>query len=206
MFLINDSVTVVLVGDWNKLFIQPDWMASNVFEKDEIEIGVNGQGSDFSILYKGNGVVISPGQTNMVFSVINTDDEILDNLCKCLNNFIRKSFTPQLFAYGLNVDFAEDDNILFAEVLDSMSDASLIVENGYEVISTKVSRTIKRDDNIINMDSNLENGNLQVHFNEHHTSVEKNLEFTREGMRSFLEECCRILCGLGYEIEGAEQW
>lgn len=204
MFLINDSLTVVLVGDWNKLFIQPDWMASNIFEKEEIEIGVNGQGSDFSISYKGDGVIISPGQTNMVFSVINTDDEILDNLCKCLNNFIEKAFTPQLLAYGLNVDFVEDNDIIFAEVLDSMSDTTPIVENGYEIISTKVSRTLKQDERIINMDSSLENRNLRVHFNEHHASEENAPNFSRAGIREFLDECGRILLGLGYEIEGDE--
>ena len=27
MVFLNDSLTVVLVGDWNKLYIQPDWVA-----------------------------------------------------------------------------------------------------------------------------------------------------------------------------------
>ena len=35
MVFINDSLTVVLVGDWNKLYTQPDWMASNIFEAEE---------------------------------------------------------------------------------------------------------------------------------------------------------------------------
>ena len=78
MVLVNDSLTVVLVGDWNKLYIQPDWMASNIFEKEELEIGVNGQGTDLSVAYRGDGVIISPSQSRMVFSVINTDDDTLN--------------------------------------------------------------------------------------------------------------------------------
>lgn len=204
MVFLNDSLTVVLVGDWNKLYIQPDWIASNIFEKDEMEIGVNGQGSDFAVSYRMDGIIISPGQTNMIFSVINTDDETLNNLCKCLNNFVNKAYTPQLFAYGLNADFVEDESILFAEVVDSMSDTNAIVESGYEVISTEISRTLKCNDKIINMDSSLENRNLRVRFNEHHPSEENISEFDTEGIKGFIEECRRILHGLGYEIEGDE--
>lgn len=204
MFFLNDSLTVVLVGDWNKLYIQPDWMASNVFEKEEIEIGINGQGADFSVSYRRDGIIISPGQTNMIFSVINTDDETLNKLCKYLNNFVEKAYTPQLFAYGLNADFVESEGILFAEVLDSMSDTNAIVESGYEIISTKVSRTLKRNDRIINMDSSLENNNLRVSFNEHHASEESICDFSIESIKGFIKECCEILHGLGYEIEGDE--
>ncbi|XCP85414.1 hypothetical protein ABXS75_00950 [Roseburia hominis] len=204
MVFINDSLTIVLVGDWNKLYIQPDWVANNVFEKEEIEIGINGQGSDFAVSYRENGVVVSPGQSKVVFSVINTDDETLNKLCQCINNFVEKAYTPQLFAYGLNADFLEEEGILFAEVIDSMSDTRDIVENGYEVVSTKISRTLKRDDKFINMDCNLENKNLMVHFNEHHNPGENKPNFCIDDIKNFIEESCGILRGLGYEIEGDE--
>lgn len=205
MVLVNDSLTVVLVGDWNKLYIQPDWMASNIFEKEELEIGVNGQGTDLSVAYRGDGVIISPSQSRMVFSVVNTDDETLNTLCECLNRFIDKAFTPHLFAYGLNVDFIEEEGTLFAEVLDSMSDTNAIVESGYEIISTKVNRTLKRDDKVIKMDSNIENRNLKIHFNEHHATEEDKADFSIEKINSFVKECSDILCGLGYELEGDDE-
>lgn len=204
MVFINDSLTVVLVGDWNKLYIQPDWMANNVFEKKEIEIGINGQGADFTVSYRGNGIIVSPGQSNMIFSVTDTADEVLNNLCKCLNNFLEKAVTPQLFAYGLNADFVEEDGILFAEVIDSMSDTNAIIESGYEIVSTKISRTLKRDDKIINMDSNLENKKLTVHFNEHHVLGKNVPNLCVDDIKKFIEESCGILHGLGYEIEGEE--
>ena len=30
MHLVDGSVTVVLVGDWNKFYIKPDWVAGNI--------------------------------------------------------------------------------------------------------------------------------------------------------------------------------
>lgn len=38
MVLIEDSLSVVLVGDWNKLYIQPDWMAQHIFEKKNLKL------------------------------------------------------------------------------------------------------------------------------------------------------------------------
>ena len=36
MRLLDNSITIVILGDWNKMFIQPDWIAHNVFESEEI--------------------------------------------------------------------------------------------------------------------------------------------------------------------------
>lgn len=204
MVFVNDSLSIVLVGDWNKLYIQPDWIAEYVFEKSEVEIGVHGNGSDFSIMYKSDGVIISPGQSRMEFSVINTDEETLQNLSRCINNFVGKAFSPQPIVYGLNSEFIEEEGFLFAEVLDSMSDTSAIIENGYEVVSTQVSRVLRCDDKIVHMDSELENKNLKVQFNEHHDSKGETPVFSVEMIEAFIEKCSDLLHGLGYEIEGDE--
>ena len=204
MVLLNDSLTIVLVGDWNKLYIQPDWMAKHVFESEEVEIGINGQGSDFTVVYRSNGVIISPDQSKLVFSVINTDNDTINDLCRFLNNFLEKAHTPQLFAYGMNIDFVEEDGSLFAEVLDSMSDTNAIIECGYEIVSTQISRTLKNAERVLNMDSHLENSKLKIHFNEHHASEESRPRFTIESLKGFLERCKQILQGLGYELEGDE--
>lgn len=201
MFLINDSLTVVFIGDWNKLYIQPDWIANNIFEKENFEIGVNGQGSDVTISYRSDGIIISPEQSRIIFSVTTINDDIINRLCGYLDNFIKKAHTPQSFLYGLNINFMENDGIGFAEVLDSMSDANAIIENGYEIISTNISRLLKCNDTIISMDSKLENSKLNVHFNQEHSSDEIEPNFSVEYIKDFLNKCYEILRGLGYEME-----
>lgn len=204
MLLINDSLTVVFVGDWNKLYIQPDWVAKHVYGKEEIEIGVNGQGSDFFVSYRSDGVIISPGQSRMLFSTTDTDNSTINNLCQCLNRFIEKAYTPQTFSYGINIEFIEENGIMFAEVLDAMSDTNAIVESGYEVISTKVHRALKSGDEVINMDSELASKNLIVSFNKHYAAADGKTTFNAERIKDFITECYRILSGLGYEIESDE--
>lgn len=203
MVFLNDSLNVVLVGDWNRLYMQPDWMAEHVFEKEEIEICINGQDLALSMAYRSGGVMIAPNQSNVVFSVTGIGDEI-DNLCRCLNNFIEKAYTPQPLTYGLNADFMEEDGTPFAEVLDAMSDTIVIAEEGYEIISTNISRVLKLGNKTIGMDSTLENNILKIHFNEEHTLEESKINFYAEDIKTFLKTSKDILCGLGYEFGGDE--
>ena len=41
MIFTRDSLTIVLLGDWNRFYLQPNWIAENVYEAEEIELGVN---------------------------------------------------------------------------------------------------------------------------------------------------------------------
>ena len=204
MVFISDSLTVVLIGDWKKLNIQPDWMAKNIYEKEEIEIGVNGQGSEFSVSYRCNNVVISPDQGKVIFSVTNTDKMTLENISHCINNFLNKAYTTEIFAYGINGKFIDEDGSNFAEVVDNMLDASRILENGYEIMETKISRTLSKNGKIINIDSNLVNAGLEIHFNEHHPNPKETPVFSFEVLNGFIEDCSEIVKGLGYELEGDE--
>ena len=63
MIFAGDSLTIVLLGDWNRFYIQPNWIADNVYGRQEIEMGVNGQGIDFSVTYRCDGVTISESDT-----------------------------------------------------------------------------------------------------------------------------------------------
>ena len=204
MVFVTDSLNIVLVGDWNQLYSQPDWIAENVFEKDEMEMGLSGQGTDFTVLYKVDSVIIAPGLSSMSFSVTDIGEIELESLCEYLNNFVKKASTPEFVAYELNAEFMEENGSTFADVIDSMSDAQALVNNGCVIVSTQISRTLTRNNKLINMNSNLENNNLQIHFNEHHIAEEPRPNFTLELVTDFMKDCEEILSGLGYEIEGEE--
>ncbi|MGN1155485.1 MAG: hypothetical protein ACI4TK_04850, partial [Agathobacter sp.] len=142
MILVKDSVTVVLLGDWNKLYIQPDWIAKNVYEKQEIEIGVNGQGTEFNVTYRCDGVIIAPTQSQVIFTASDVYDETLNFITACVNNFLKKAITPFLVAYGFNCEFVDTDGGVLADVIDSIPDNTAIIEQGYEIKSAKISRTL----------------------------------------------------------------
>lgn len=207
MVFIGNSLGIVLVGDWNRKYIQPEWIANNVFKNQELQISVDVQGSDILVSYKNNGITISPTQNKVQFIVDNIEEGILKRLCDCINRFIKDAVTPEINAYGLNIKFEEEDSNHFSEVSDGIPDFDKIIESGYEIVSTNINRTIKRNNKIINMNFGMENTKLTVSFNEHHTEdIDiKKYEIDVDRINSFIVECKNIVTNLGYGLEGEEQ-
>lgn len=144
MNIVDNSLTIVLLGDWNKLYIQPEWVANNIFCKPEMEIGVEAQGIEFNISYKCNNVIINPSQEKIVFTATNIEEETIKFLADCATNYINNAKTPHLTAYGLNVDFIENEDTLLSDLFDGISDTQALIKLNYEVINSQVSRTIKK--------------------------------------------------------------
>ena len=205
MKLINSSLTIVLIGDWNKLYIQPNWIAENVFCQKKIEIGVMGKGIDLSINYRCNNVLIAPSQTKMIFTALNMVDDTVERFVSCANNFLKKAKTPVLSAYGFNCEYEELDSSVFADVLDSIADNSKIIESGFQISGTKISRTLLKNDKVIILESRQNENKTIMHFNEHHgIAVEEMPVLDVDRFYDFISVTKDLVSSLGYDIEENE--
>lgn len=201
MQLINDSLTIVLLGDWNKLYVQPDWVANNIFEATEMEIGLEGQGTDIHVSYQCGNIIVRATQEKMVFSTSNTDLTTLVELSKSVNNFINKAHTPFITAYGINVDYAESEDTKLAEIFDAMGDTTAIFDLNYEIATTTINRTLKKDGKIINMSSLVDGQLTKFHFNGHYELPDmSSINFSDKAILEFISETKQIIEKLGYEI------
>ena len=202
MYFVKDSITIVLLGDWNNFYIQPGWIAENIFEVQEMEIGINGQGQDFSVTYKNKDIVIAPTQGQIAFTALNNTPDNCELLIDYANKFLTGAFTPLLFAYGFNCDFIEENDESFAFVIDSMTDNQALIDSGFVIKDAKVTRHLWDNNGLIIFDSYLEGATLKLHFNQHYgDSVSKMPSITVEQSSVFLKSCRRIVQGLGYDIE-----
>ena len=200
MVLVKDSLAIVLVGDWNKLYIQPEWISANVYMKNEIEIGINGQGTDLQVIYKCDGVVIAPTQNQ-----VNMDEKTIIALISCVNNYLKNAYTPILVAYGFNCDFIDNESSLFAEVVDSISDSLAIIGNGYEIKATTINRTIEKNGKILNIESSRTDNMTKIHFNEHNgNATDKMPEIEMDQIQAFLTSCNSLIEAFGYDLENDE--
>lgn len=205
MRLLDNSISVVVLGDWNKLYIQPDWIALHVFESEQIEVGVQGKGSVVSISYQKNNVVIKPEQSKVVFSTLDIEEDTLKSLSKYVQNFIKESYTPEISAYGFNIDYVDDEDTRIADVLDSMSDTAAICGMNFEIVATRISRKLKKDGKEINMKCELNGTRTVIHLNEHFAKPEKKgISFSPDVFASFIRETKEIVEGLGYSVEDEE--
>lgn len=206
MHILSGSFSVVLLGDWNKKYIQPDWVAQYIYKNPEIEIGVEGIGSDFSISYRKNSVAFKPTQDKIIISLINISDDTIKFFSDCVKNYIEEAYTPILTAYGINIEYTDEENSRLASVFDEMADLDPIVNMGYEISATKVSRSLLKNGIIMNVESTINNSTTRIRFNEHHETASEDAksvgnEITPEKMRGFLEETATIIRGLGYEVD-----
>ena len=205
MVFADGSLTVVLLGDWNKFYLQPDWIASNVYEKSEIELGVKGQGIDVNVTYRCDGVIIAPSQSQMLFTAENTEKTTVEKLVRCVNNFLQGATTPVLNAYGFNCEYVDSDGSQFADIIDAMGDNSDIISCGYEIKASKVIRTLAKDERILNLESSLDGGAFVLHFNEHYgTATGEMPDITVSQIEKFLEQTSKLIRAFGYEIEDDE--
>lgn len=202
MKLQNDSISVVILGDWNKLFIQPEWVAENVFKTPEMEIGIEGAGAAHGVIYKKDEILMKPTQSKVQFSVVDVREETIQNLAKYINNYLEKAYSPSILAYGFNVDYADAEDARLAEVFDGIPDTDKIADLGYEIQTTEIKRSLEKDGKTINMQCKMTHSHSIIHFNEHHPNPAKEqLEITADIIEHFFEETKKIIEGLGYRIE-----
>lgn len=203
MVFLNDSLFAVLLGDWNKLFIQPDWVSTNVFQSEEMEIRIRGVGTDCEVSYACNDVIITPAQDKLVFGVSFNSDDRLQYFADCINRFVQEASSPVKGAFGINCDFYEEDGLVFAEVSDGISDHDTLVKDGYQICATTLSRTLEKGNKVINIDFKMNNTGLNIHFNEHHEEG-LNKQLNADDFKAFINECDSILTTLGYSLEREE--
>ncbi|MBQ8028181.1 MAG: hypothetical protein IJ262_02100 [Clostridia bacterium] len=202
MNIVDNSLAIVLLGDWNKLYVQPDWVATNIFCKSEMEIGVDAQGIDINVSYKCDNIIINPSQEKVVLTATNIKPETIDFLAKCANNYITKAKTPFLAAYGLNIDFIETDNTLLPDMFDNVSDSQVLSRLNYAIVNSQMNRTIEKDDKTINIQYNQEQNYSKIHLNEHHSEPDiSSIVFDYERVVDFIGYSKDIVTSLGYDIE-----
>ncbi len=197
----NNSLAVVFVGDWNKLYTEPDWIAQNIIQQKEIEIRVNFNNNDASFLYIGKNVVIEPKTNKVVFTAKDSTPQTVESLINYVSNFLLKAKSPANVSYGLNLEFSEENSMTFADYLDSLPDTRCFTEAGYEIKHTEIKRTVLSGDVLLNIDFKMNGRNVLIHFNEHHESLPKGEAITKEGIAQFTTRAQEIITALGYSLE-----
>ena len=201
MKIVNNSFSIVLLGDWSKLYIQPEWIAENIIPEKKIDLFVNGNGLDYKVSYKYKSVTIIPSQERFtIFADIGFTDAI-DDCLEITNNIIKKAVTPFFIGYGFNCSYEDEDTSVFSELMDKIEDQFKIIQNGYQINNTTISRELKKDGKILNFVITVED-KVKLDFNEHHgQKFGNNLIISREDIKIFLNNCEIIVKTYGDNYE-----
>lgn len=207
MRLIQNSFSLVVLGDWNKLYTQPDWIVDNIFNCNDMEIGVNFSNPVVGVSYKKDDIIIIPAQDKFTFSLSKIDHDSFCNLTKIINNFLKEAKTPVNIAYGFNIEYNDEDTSIFAHVIDSISDSNALLGNNIEISSTEISRTLRINNKILNMMYMIDDSISTIRFNEHHDIQNplREIKINVDSLNSFINQCNKIVQLLGYELEEEDE-
>lgn len=198
---ICDKIVMVINGDWNLLFTQGEWVAKNVFECEQMQVRMNVNGGGVSFVYNHNDVSIIAQREKIVFTADNLKPKTLKLFCKCVNNFIRKSYTPVIASFGINTDFIDDDMKL-SEMFNKMEDAKKYKKNGLDITFSKLQRVVRKNKDLYNVESVWDKDSETYHINKHYEGyiTKDNFpEITIDFINDFIDNCWDIMEALGYE-------
>lgn len=201
MNIINNSLSCVINGDWNKTYIQPQWIGNNLFNNEEIGILLNGIGLGANLSYKHKNIIVEVNQNKFTFKTTDVLDESINQLEDIVLLFLERAKTPMLAAYGFNCDFKESDVFSFTSMLDSMEDRISLSNLGASIKNTTIKHTILFEEKTLNITEALSD-ELVISFNEHH-NVSSNPEdiISKGDINSFIDRCKRILSSMDYDFE-----
>jgi len=166
MKFINDKTTIVIAGKWNRFLLSPQWVGTNLYEVDTINVEFASTMDAPPRYLKENkifqvtpnhafGIATNPTQDQNLIDVEN----IMDRLVTLL------TYTPVFglginFSFELNVDESERIHAAFA-----LTDSEKYTEEGLILNKTIVSRSFTSgDDNITINLADSEKTELKINF------------------------------------------
>lgn len=202
----ENSLNVVIIGSWNKIFADPIFLANTLFSGQEVTLEVIGQGLDLSVQCKYKDVCITPTIDRIQFTCTSLSTDSIAFFTQTLQHFFQNVECPAISAYGINIHYNDVEDVILPEVIDSISDRSRLVDMGCEIITTNIVRKIKYDDLVFNISFSYTNNGTIITFNQHNDvkGTNKDIIFSDDQVLMVIQKSKEILQNLGYETEALE--
>lgn len=198
----NDgTLTCVLNGDWNKKYIDPQWISKELFQKDELEVTINTIGLSTNIVYKSGHISIKATQDKFVFIADDYSETALSELESSVVRFLEIASTPGVVSFGYNCEFISDDTSSFIDCIDNMADRTIYTGLGAEITNTSILQTILFEERTINVNEKLVGDTVVFDFNQHHDVKDFNKDIIPTGdIEEFVNRIIRIISAFGFDI------
>ena len=199
----DNSLNVVVIGNWNKVYTDPIYLANTLFSGQEVTLEVTGQGLNFSVQCKYKDVCITPTTDRIQFTCTSISAESVEFFTKTLQQFFKSVESPAISGYGINIRYNDTEDDILPKVIDSISDREAMVEMGCEILSTNIVRKINYNGLVYNISFSYDNKGTVITFNQHNEvkGTNKDINISNDRVFSVIQQAKDILHKLGYETE-----
>lgn len=203
MNIVSNSLTLVMNGDWNKIYTDPVWIGQNIFNNEQVQIAIAGIGINYIISYNIGDITVSPNQNKFVFTCNNMSAEgikIFEEKCR---TFIKKATSPIINSYGYNIEFIESDTTLYSNIIDNMNDIKYMNESGVIHKETGIMHKMEFNSQIYQINFLRSGDNLNISINCHHeyNKDSSSLIIPENFILSFKQDSLSLLSFCGYSLD-----
>lgn len=151
MKFIENTITLVINGDFNLMYTRPEWFAKKLFEEKEIQVFTNNLGSG-ELTFAKNNVYITPSINKLTLRI--ATEELFSEMLNLTNKYLRVTASPMIYSFGINFNFI-NENTTIAKKLNNAFDYNELCDAEINIKSTAFKRTIFEEgkDYIINYEA-----------------------------------------------------
>lgn len=114
--IINNVATLVVVGKWNIHVFNPEWVKANVFNGEEVLVGISMPLGPLQ--FKGKSFEMTVSESRLHFVLLSSDESARIDAVLALRAILRLLGQTPVTAFGINFNFDTDSNLsqLFQKV------------------------------------------------------------------------------------------
>lgn len=160
--------TIVIAGSWNLAILNPQWVATHLFETKDVALEVMiGEGLPRLRMLKGN-VSFIPNVDKVILASSSPSDETVQAAEQIARKLLELLPVTPVSAVGINFGYDEDELPPSVLALFELSDAALLAEAELSIKSSTIARSIAREDSMLNYRISIDdNSAAHIHLNFH---------------------------------------
>lgn len=164
----DESLTIVIAGNWNKYILTPEWVSKNLFDAAELKVEIP-ISMNLPPRFADKEIRFIPSNNSVILVPLILTDEVLNKVEAMAVKLIEKlPYTP-IGAFGINFGFIEDNPEASLCALFNTSDQEPLSTFGCDIKSCIISRKLEFEGKTINLTiTNDEASNISFDFNFHY--------------------------------------
>lgn len=107
--IINNVATLVVVGKWNIHVFNPEWVKNNVFNGEEVLVGISMPLGPLQ--FKGKNFEMTVSDSRLHFVLLSSDESARIDAVLALRAILRLLGQTPVTAFGINFNFDSDDDL-----------------------------------------------------------------------------------------------
>ena len=165
----EESFTIVLIGNWNRHILSPNWISKEIFLEDKITV-------EFSLNLElpprytspTSHIRILPSSSNVTFVALGSDDSCLNKMEKMTQALLEKlPYTP-IKAFGINFGYIESIEKSDLYNIFKFSDTDRLGQERYLIKSSALQRSLIVEDRVLNLNISTNDTEVSFDFNFHY--------------------------------------